>query len=96
MNQLTQKLRNILEKVKETEALLQRSKAENDSLRKEIRDLRETIELQKSTITDLEEKNKIVKIAEAVAVSKEDKRAVKLKINEFIREIDKCIATLSE
>lgn len=96
MNQLTQKLRNILEKVKETEALLQRARTENDFLRKEIRDLRETIELQKSTITDLEEKNKIVKIAEAVAVSKEDKRAVKLKINEFIREIDKCIATLSE
>ena len=96
MTDLNQRLRQILERVKEMETLLQRSGAENDFLRREIRGLNETIELQKRTITDLEEKNKIVKIAEAVTVSKDDKKVIKLKINEFIREIDKCIATLSE
>lgn len=72
------------------------SEAETELLKRDLKQARETIALQKNTLRELEEQNKIVKIAEAVALSKEDKRAVKLKINEFIREIDKCIATLSD
>lgn len=72
------------------------AEAEIAVLKRDLKQSRETVGLQKNTIRSLEEKNKLVKIAEAVALSKEDKRTVKLKINEFIREIDKCIATLSD
>lgn len=96
MTDLSQKLKTIHEKAMQADKVLQHSRVENEILRREIKGLKETIELQKSTISDLEEKNKIVKIAEAVTVSKDDKKVIKLKINEFIREIDKCIATLSE
>jgi len=72
------------------------SETESELLKRDLKQARETIVLQKNTLRELEEQNKIVKIAEAVALSKGDKRAVKLKINEFIREIDKCIATLSD
>jgi hypothetical protein len=76
--------------------LLDAVRAENETLKSEIRHLQEVIAIQKNTITDLEDKNKIVKIAEAVQLSRTDKKAAKLKINEFIREIDRCIAVLSE
>lgn len=97
---MSQELQDLISRITEKTGTLQEqlrlSRSEVELLQRDARRMRETIELQKNTIRDLEEKNKIVKIAEAVALSKEDKRAVKLKINEFIREIDKCIATLSE
>lgn len=96
MNDLNQTLQNMIDKLDKLQKRLHLAEAEVELLKREQRQGRETIELQKNTIRQLEEQNKIVKIAEAVALSKGDKRAVKLKINEFIREIDKCIATLSD
>lgn len=89
-------MERIASKVEQLTKRVHLSEAETEIVKRELKLARETIALQKNTLRALEEQNKIVKIAEAVALSKEDKRAVKLKINEFIREIDKCIATLSD
>jgi len=95
MNNAQETLERIAAKLDQLNKRLRMSEAETELLKRDLKQARETIVLQKNTLRELEEQNKIVKIAEAVALSKEDKRAVKLKINEFIREIDKCIATLS-
>jgi len=55
--------------------------------------LEEKIESQKITIRDLEEKTKIKNLAGRIEVG--ETREVKLKINELVREIDKCIAQLN-
>jgi hypothetical protein len=96
MSDTKETLERIASKVEQLTKKVNLSEAEAELLKRELRQARETIALQKNTLRALEEQNKLVKIAEAVALSKEDKRAVKLKINEFIREIDKCIATLSD
>ncbi len=96
MTEINTTLNSLLTKAEKLKKRLQLAEAEVEILKRDLRQNRETIELQKNTIRQLEEQNKIVKIAEAVALSKDDKRALKLKINEFIREIDKCIATLSD
>lgn len=96
MSATKETLERIASKVDQLSKKVNLSEAEVELLKRELRQARETITLQKNTLRALEEQNKLVKIAEAVALSKEDKRAVKLKINEFIREIDKCIATLSD
>ncbi|MHB1278091.1 MAG: hypothetical protein ACYC1Q_06805 [Bacteroidia bacterium] len=96
MSDTKETLERIASKVEQLSKKVNLSEAETELLKRELRQARETISLQKNTLRALEEQNKLVKIAEAVALSKEDKRAVKLKINEFIREIDKCIATLSD
>jgi len=96
MNNAQETLERIAAKLDQLNKRLIMSEAETELLKRDLKQARETIVLQKNTLRELEEQNKIVKIAEAVALSKEDKRAVKLKINEFIREIDKCIATLSD
>lgn len=96
MSATKETLERIASKIEQLSKKVYLSEAEVELLKRELRQARETITLQKNTLRALEEQNKLVKIAEAVALSKEDKRAVKLKINEFIREIDKCIATLSD
>ena len=96
MNDAKETLERIASKLDQLNKRLRMSEAETELLKRDLKQARETIALKKNTLRELEEQNKIVKIAEAVALSKEDKRAVKLKINEFIREIDKCIATLSD
>lgn len=96
MSATKETLERIASKVEQLSKKVNLSEAEVELLKRELRQAKETITLQKNTLRALEEQNKLVKIAEAVALSKEDKRAVKLKINEFIREIDKCIATLSD
>jgi hypothetical protein len=47
-------------------------------------------------LKDLEEKHRILKLAKSVAVTDEKTLDIKTKINEFVREIDKCISILSK
>lgn len=65
-------------------------------LLKEKESLRLKISEQEKKISDLEEKLETSRIANAIVGSKEDKHVTKLKINTLVREIDKCIAQLSE
>ena len=52
------------------------------------------IENQKKTIKTLEEKIKILKVTKTLTSSK-DSFDVKIKVNEALREIDKCIGLLN-
>ena len=69
---------------------------ENKNLQLYNHELREKLEEQKNKIKELEDKNKIIKLSQAVNGSGSDQNArdLKLKINEYIREIDKCLALL--
>ena len=42
-----------------------------------------------------EEENKVVKIAKAVTEDDEDRKEQRKRLNELVREIDKCIALLN-
>ena len=57
--------------------------------------LLENIQQLKTTINNLEEKNKIVKLAKSLSETNENSLNTKLKINELVRDIDKCIALLN-
>ena len=64
-------------------------------MEQKVAELLQTIENQQGEIKNLEETNKQIKLAQALVFSSKDKTATKLKINELVREIDKCIALLS-
>jgi len=61
----------------------------------EIARLKEIINLKDDKIRNLETQEKIIKIADNLAEDTRKKTELKLKINEYIREIDRCIAFLS-
>lgn len=65
-------------------------------LKQNNNELKKTIEEQKQTIKELEEKNKILRLSKLTSVNHENTHELKLKINELIREIDKCTALLNK
>ena len=82
-------------KVKELVKRYAELKRRNTALETELTELRKTVDSQKEAIISLEEKNKIIKLAKSLADSNPDTAAMKYKINELVREIDKCIAQMN-
>ena len=70
-------------------------KDKNLKLEDENNKLISKIEDNSQIINSLKDKIKIMSISKSVDVSKNDIKQTKLKINEYIREIDKCIAQLN-
>ncbi|MFL2567390.1 MAG: hypothetical protein ACJ0QK_01180 [Flavobacteriales bacterium] len=70
-------------------------KVKNLKLEDENKKLILEIEDNSQIINSLNDKIKIMSISKSVDVSKSDIKQTKLKINEYIREIDKCIAQLN-
>ena len=70
-------------------------KSINSNLKEENANLLSDIEQKNIEINTLKDKIKIISISKSVDASKGDIRQTKLKINEYIREIDKCIAQLN-
>ena len=68
--------------------------SENEKLIKEIHQLKQANNEQKQTIKQLEEKIKVLRLAKTLE-TKEGNVEAKLKINELVREIDKCIGLLN-
>ena len=83
---------NLLRRLQQLEAL----KRENQRLVSELKDLRQIIEQNNAEIADWEEKYESLKMANSILGSSESTKQAKLKINTLIREIDHCIAQLSE
>ena len=86
---------SVEKKVKELVKRHSEAKRKNAVLEAELAELRKTVDSQKEAIKNLEEKNKIIKLAKSLADSNPDTAAMKYKINELVREIDKCIAQMN-
>ena len=82
------KLNNLLSSYKKVKSI-------NSNLKEENANLFSEIEQKNIEINTLKDKIKIISISKSVDASKGDIRQTKLKINEYIREIDKCIAQLN-
>ena len=50
---------------------------------------------KENEISELQEKIKLMNISKSVDASKQEVKETRLKINEYVREIDKCIALLN-
>ena len=84
---LGQNVRRLIQKKKESEEAL-------NNTRRELEELKKKSVEQEMEIEELIEKNKILRIAGGS--SEGNSREVKLKINEIVREVDKCIAQLNQ
>ena len=68
----------------------------NQDLNIELSNAVKTIKIQSQEIESLKSQYETLKIANGLLGSEENKRDTKLKINSLIREIDYCIAQLSD
>lgn len=89
LSTLERKISLLLNEYKSLKEELLYVKGEND----ELRVLLKTKEQQ---ISDFQNKFKISKIADSLALSGNDSTELKQVLNEYIKEIDRCIAHLSQ
>lgn len=67
------------------------------SLQERVAELELDLQQQKSSFEELEQKYKVLKLAKSLeGEQSESGKDLKLKINEMVREIDKCIALLNK
>lgn len=82
----------VIKLMEQKEQLLQQIQLliqENNTLKSEIQQ-------QKNTIETLQTQNKIVKLAEILPSTDDDKQELKKQLNVYIKQIDECIRLLSE
>lgn len=82
----------VIKLMEQKEQLLQQIQLliqENNTLKSEIQQ-------QKNTIQTLQTQNKIVKLAEILPSTDDDKQELKKQLNVYIKQIDECIRLLSE
>jgi regulator of replication initiation timing len=73
-------------------------KEENNFLKRENQEIKQFLHEKEDQINSFQNQIKISKIVDSIAVENDHEGAaeLKIKINEYIKEIDKCIAHLSE
>ena len=70
-------------------------RSENSKLSARNAELERLVTEQKNMVSRLEEQNKVVKIAKAVTEDDDDRKEQRKRLNELVREVDKCIALLN-
>lgn len=71
-------------------------KGENEVLKSQNQELLQHLKAKEDQIDNFKNQDKITKLVDSMVVSGGDSTELKQVINEYIKEIDKCIAHLSE
>lgn len=96
MTDFEQKLWNFEVSLKDALERLKQLQSDNETLTLENQALQEQITEQKNLTKHLEENNKSVKLAETMSLTMGDQSELKKQIDSYIKEIDRCIALLSD
>lgn len=101
MSSVSAQLTNVVNNTHKLLKLCVSLREENDLLKSELHALKENIEASTSANKQLEERLKALTVAKSLEVAAGDKEVInekildtKQKINDFVREIDKCIELL--
>jgi chromosome segregation ATPase len=89
VDSLESRLSKLISKLQSLETTVQ-------DLKQELNNSTQTIQKQANEMESLKKQYETLKIANSLLGSDENKRDTKLKINSLIREIDYCIAQLSD
>jgi chromosome segregation ATPase len=93
LSEIVDSLESKLEKLAQK---LEKLQKHNQELENEVSRSASAINRQSGEIALLKQQNESLKMASSLLGSDENKRETKLKINSLIREIDYCIAQLSD
>jgi 23S rRNA C2498 (ribose-2'-O)-methylase RlmM len=87
--QLESRIKMLITKLEDANLAVRDFRFENEQLKNQLF-------VQNEELKNFKNRDKITRIVEGVASSNENSARLKQKINEYIKEIDKCIAYLSE
>ena len=93
---LAEQLNIVVEKTERLIELCGALQEENDLLKLENESLKVALAISKEKNKEFEEKLRVLKLAKSFSETNEKTLDIKQKINEFVREIDKCIVLLKK
>jgi len=96
MSDIKSLVTNLEKKIEKLVDLHRHTSKELSTFKQNNHELKQTIEQNKQTIKDLEEKHKVLKLSKLITGNNENTHELKLKINELIREVDKCTSLLNK
>lgn len=96
MSELKSITASLESKIEKLVDLHHRTKKELSSLQNQNKNLNQTISQHKQSMKELEDKSKVLKLSKSLSNTNENTTELKLKINELIREADKCISLLNK
>jgi predicted nucleic acid-binding protein len=93
---LAEHLNKVIEKTERLIELCGALQEENDLMKLENQSLKVALTTSKEKNKELDEKLRVLKLAKSFSETNEKNLDIKQKINEFVREIDKCIVLLKK
>jgi len=96
MSSVADQLNSVLQKTTRLIGLCNALQEENDLLKLENQSVKVALDTSKSKNTELEEKLRVLKLAKSIEGTSEKTLDIKQKINDFVREIDKCVVLLKK
>jgi len=96
MTSVADQLDNVLQRTTRLIELCNALQEENDLLNAENQSIRKNLDAEKARNVTLEEKMRVLKLAKSLEGTSEKSLDIKQKINEFVREIDKCVVLLKK
>ncbi len=96
MSAVAEQLTKVVEKTERIIELCAAVQEENELLKIENELLNTSLNAGKEKNKELEEKLRVLKLAKSFSETNEKSLDIKQKINEFVREIDKCIVLLKK
>ena len=96
MSVIAKKLDQVMDRTQKLVDLSKALQEHNDLLNLENQTLKVAFETSETKRKELDEKLRVLKLAKSLEGSSEKTLDIKQKINEFVREIDKCIVLLKK
>jgi len=96
MAAVAEQLNSVMQKTARLIELCNALQEENKLLKSENQQQKQALESAKTTHLELDEKIRVLKLAKSIEGTSEKTLDIKQKINEFVREIDKCVALLKK
>lgn len=96
MSVIAQKLDQVLDRTQKLVELAGALQEHNDLLNLENQSLKVALTTSEEKRKELEEKLRVLKLARSLEGTNEKTLDIKQKINEFVREIDRCIVLLKK
>jgi phage shock protein A len=96
MSTVADQLDSVLHKTARLIELCNALQEENDLLKRENESVKAALTSSRTKNAELEEKLRVLKLAKSLEGTSEKSLDIKQKINEFVREIDKCVVLLKK
>ncbi|WP_285058839.1 hypothetical protein [Pedobacter ginsengisoli] len=96
MSSVADQLSSVLQKTARLIELCNALQEENDLLKLDNQSVKASLDNARAENAEFEEKLRVLKIAKSIEGTSEKTLDIKQKINDFVREIDKCVVLLKK